>query len=53
MIKSHKILKKSHENVNLCDKKSPHSKKSYKNVNSCDKKSQNIEKNSQKCKFMS
>ena len=40
MIKSRRIVKKSHENVILCDKKSPHSgkKKSHENANLSDKK---------------
>ena len=30
-MKNHRIVKKSHENVNLCDKKSQHSEKKLQN----------------------
>ena len=45
MTKSHNIVKTSHRNVNLSDKKSKTSEKSHKNVNLDDKKSQHSEKN--------
>ena len=51
MIKSNRVVKKSHENLTLCDSHRI-AKKSHENVNLCDKKPQTSEKKSQKCKFM-
>ena len=49
VIKTHKLVKKkSHKNVNLCDKKSQTSVKNSQKQNFTNK-----QKKSQKCKFMS
>ena len=45
-IKYQPILKTSHKNVNLCDRKLEHSEKNHENVNLCDKKSHRIMKKS-------